>query len=388
MRGRVLAVDRSVTPAVAIIRGERADVRLPARDAWRPGDLVDGGEVVRAGGEGDFPSPRTETARLPRTRLSNLHARAKAVAALRAFFVERDFVEVETPLLVPSPGLEIHLDAVSAGGGYLITSPEYQMKRLLAAGFERIYQVCRCFRGNERGPHHAGEFTMVEWYRAFDELEAIIRDTEQLVAHVVDAVSGSSTAHIHGRAVDVTPPWPRMTVRDAMRTWAKIDVQGDEPAGALRDAVRAAGIDVDDAAAWDDVFFAGFLARVEPAIAALDRPLVLEDWPAPLAALARRRADDPHTALRFEAYVGGLELANAFDELTDPVEQRARFEEDLRLRRERGRGIYPIDEKLLAALAEGLPPCAGIALGFDRLVMLATGAERIDDVLAFTADEL
>jgi lysyl-tRNA synthetase class 2 len=384
MRGRVLAVDRSVTPAIAIVRGERADVRVAARDDWRPGDLVDG-DVVRAFGAGDFPAPYHETSRLPRARLANLHARAKALAALRAFFAARDFVEVETPLLVPSPGLEIHLDAVPAARGYLITSPEYQMKRLLAAGFERIYQVCKCFRGNERGPHHAGEFTMVEWYRGFADLDAIIDDTEHLVADVVRALTGGSL--VRG-TIDVTPPWPRLTERAAMKTHAGVDVRGDEPAAALRAAVRAAGIDVDDTAAWDDAFFAVFLARVEPAIAALDRPLILEDWPAPLAALARRRSDDPHTALRFEAYVGGLELANAFGELTDPGEQRARFEDDLRIRRERGRGIYPIDEKLLAALAEGLPPSAGIALGFDRLVMLATGAEDIRDVLSFTGDEL
>jgi lysyl-tRNA synthetase class 2 len=383
-RGRVLALDGDI----AILRGERRDLRVAAQPGWRPGDLVDGAAVVRAFPGGDYPGPRTEVARLPRARLSALHARASALAALRAFFAERDFVEVETPLLVPSPGLEIHLEAVPAGGGYLITSPEYQMKRLLAAGFERIYQVCKCFRANEHGPHHASEFTMVEWYRGFAELDAIVRDTEELVAAVVRAVSGGTHARLGARTFDVTPPWPRLTVREAMRRWAGVEVHGDEPAAALVRAVRAAGIEVADDTAWDDAFFAAFLARVDPAIAALERPLILEDWPAPLAALAKRRPDDPRTALRFEAYVGGLELANAFGELTDHVEQRARFEEDLANRRVRGRDVYPLDERLLAALAEGLPPSAGIALGFDRLVMLATGAEAIDGVLTFTAQEL
>ncbi|HEX4422160.1 MAG TPA: EF-P lysine aminoacylase EpmA [Kofleriaceae bacterium] len=395
-RGRILAIDGDH----AILRGERGDARVAAEPGWRPGDLVDlraagpvgvggtVGTVVRAFGGGDYPGPGTEVARLPRTRLAMLHARAVALAALRRFFAARAFVEVETPLLVPSPGLEIHLDAVAAGDGYLITSPEYQMKRLLAAGFERIYQVCKCFRAGEHGPHHAGEFTMVEWYRGFAELDAIVADTEALVAEVVTAVAGAPVARIAGRAVDVTPPWPRITVRDAMRTWAGVEVTGDEPAGALVAKIRAAGIDVAGDTAWDDAFFAAFLARVDPALAALDRPIIVEDWPAPLAALARRRPDDPRTALRFEAYVGGLELANAFGELTDPIEQRARFQDDQSTRRARGRAVYPIDDKLIAALAEGLPPSAGIALGFDRLVMLATGAAAIGDVLAFTAPEL
>jgi len=384
MRGRVLAIDGEL----AILRGERGDAPVRARPGWRPGDLVDGDAVVRGYRGGDYPGPGTEVARLPRHRLELLQARGVALAALRRFFAERDFLEVETPLLVGSPGLELHLDAVTAGGGYLITSPEYQMKRLLAGGLERIYQVCKCFRAGERGLHHAGEFTMVEWYRGFAELDAIAGDTEQLVAAVVAAVTGGPHARVGGRAIDVSPPWPRMTVRDAMRTWAGVEVIGDEPAPALVAAVRAAGIAVADGTAWDDAFFAAFLARVDPVLAALERPVILEDWPAPLAALARRKPGDPRTALRFEAYVGGLELANAFDELTCASEQRARFEHDQATRRERGRAVYPIDDKLIAALAEGLPPSAGIALGFDRLVMLATGAPAIDDVLTFTAAEL
>lgn len=384
VRGRVLAVDGDV----AIVRGEHADARVAAEPGWRAGDLVEGQVVVRRFAGGDYPGPATEVARLPRARMAALHARATALATVRRFFAERAFTEVETPLLVPSPGLEIHLDAVEAGGGYLITSPEYQMKRLLAAGFERIYQVCKCFRAGERGPHHASEFTMIEWYRGYAALDAIVDDTERLVAEVVRAVGGAPVARVGGRAIDVTPPWPRLSVRAAMQRWAGIDVHGDEPAAELVARVRAVGIDVADDTAWDDAFFAAFLARVEPAIAALDRPLILEAWPAPLAALARRDPADPATAFRFEAYIGGLELANAFGELTDPVEQRARFEDDQRIRRERGRAVYPIDDKLIAALAEGLPPSAGIALGFDRLVMLATGAATIDQVLTFTASEL
>jgi lysyl-tRNA synthetase class 2 len=383
IRGRVIAIDGDV----AIVRGERGDHRATARPGWRPGDLVDGDAVAQPFAGGDYPEPGTEVARLPRARLARLAARARALAALRQFFAERDFLEVETPLLVPSPGLEIHLDAVAAGGGYLITSPEYQMKRLLAAGFERIYQVCKCFRAGEHGPHHASEFTMVEWYRGFAGLDDIVRDTEELVAAVVTAVAGAPIARAGGM-IDVSPPWPRLAVREAMRRWAGVEVAGDEPAEALVAAVRAAGIAVADGTAWDDAFFAAFVARVDPALAALDRPVILEDWPAPLAALARRRPDDPRTALRFEAYVGGIELANAFGELTDPAEQRARFEHDQATRRARGKPVYPIDERLIAALAEGLPPSAGIALGFDRLVMLATGAETIDEVQTFSTREL
>jgi lysyl-tRNA synthetase class 2 len=384
-RGRVLAVDGDQ----AIVRAEVYDVRVtnPSR-SWKPGDHVEleNQRVIRS--HGNTPAPGAEVMRMPRQRLELVRSRARALAKVREVFAQRGFVEVETPLLVPAPGLEIHLDAVPAGGGYLITSPEYQMKRLLAGGFERIYQVCKCFRANERGAHHSSEFTMIEWYRAFDSLDAIIDDTEQLVAEVCHAIAGAPVARVGGRAIDVTPPWRRMTVREAMNDYAGVEVDGAESAPELVAKLCGVGIACATDTAWDDAFFAAFLARVEPAIEALPHALILHDWPVPLAALARTKDGDPTTALRFEAYVGGIELANAFDELTDSAEQRERFLGDQRTRAARGKPVYPLDEKLLAALVEGLPPSAGIALGFDRLVMLATGAERIDDVLTFSTAEL
>ena len=308
-------------------------------------------------------------------RLALLHARAELKARAHAFFRARGFVEVETPLLVRAPALDVHIDSIAADGGWLVTSPEFQMKRLLAGGMTKIYQLAPCFRANERGAHHSTEFTMIEWYRAGEGLDAIRSDVEALV-HELCATAATK------------PPWQCITVRDAMAKWAGVRVDGDEPAGELALRVRAAGIECPLDAAWDDAFFTAFVARVDPALAALDHAIFLDDWPAPLAALARRAPHDPRVALRFEAYAGGLELANAFDELVDPIEQRARFAADQRARAARGKPVHPIDERLLDALAEGLPPCAGVALGFDRLVMLATGAPTIDRVRAFASDEL
>jgi len=375
VRGRV--IERG--DDYAVVRTEHDDVRIDNPPAgWRVGELIASGHVPAE----PYPAPGSEVMRMPRARMTALRERAAVLARVRAFFAEREFLEVETPLLVPSPGLEIHLDAIPAGDGYLITSPEYAMKRLLAAGFERIVQVCKCFRANEHGPHHATEFTMIEWYRAYADIDAIAADTEQLV----HAVCGDH-ARVGERWIDVKPPWRRMTVRDAMTEWADVRVRGDESPRELVDEIRRAGIAIADGLAWDDAFFTAWLARVEPVLAKLDHAIFIEDWPAPLAALARRKPDDSRTALRFEAYVGGLELANAFDELVDADEQRARFVAEQQIRAERGRPVYPLDEKFLAALAEGLPPSAGIALGFDRLVMLATGVARIDQIVSFTNAE-
>jgi elongation factor P--(R)-beta-lysine ligase len=391
IRGRVIAN----AAGKVLVRTAEADVVVEFRGEVEPGDLVVGDpgspgvlHRVRAYLRGDYPTPDTELARLER-RKQNLIDRARAMRALRGFFDARGFVEVETPLRVRAPALEVQLTAVPAGDAHwLITSPEYQMKRLLAGGFDRIYQVCKCFRAEEEGHQHAAEFTMLEWYRGWAQLDEILDDTEQLVAHVARAVRGEPVVVVGDRRISVDGSWERITVAEAMRRWAGFEVLGDESAAELADKVDDAGIDRGRAIAWDDVFFTAFVAKVEPALAALDRPVFLVDWPAPLAALARRKPGNPAVVERFEAYIGGVELANAFGELTDPVEQRARFADDLATRAARGKPEYPTDERLLAALAEGLPPSAGIALGVDRLLMLVLGASHIRDVLSFATDEL
>jgi lysyl-tRNA synthetase class 2 len=321
-----------------------------------------------------------ERDRLTQQRVEYLEVRSRVIRAVRAFFEERDFLEVETPLLVPSPGVEVHLRAVPAGDAqWLITSPEYQMKRLLAGGLDKLFTVCKCFRAQEQGHQHNTEFTMLEWYRAGAGVGQIMADTEDLVNECADSV---------GAAFDVHRPWDRITVAEAMRRWAGIELRGDESVDELRAAVVRAGVDIGTATAWDDIFFCAFVSRVEPALAEHANPVFLTEWPMRLAALARANPDNPAVCDRFEAYVGGIELANAFGELTDAAEQRRRFEGDLAERARRGLPAYPIDDKLLAALDEGLPPSGGIALGIDRLVMILAGAESIADVLTFTTGEL
>lgn len=341
-----------------------------------------------------WPTGHGEHFRLRRhenRRLRNLQARAAGLRRLRAFFDERDFLEIDPPQLVPSPGLELHLDAfVVEGAGYLITSPEYQLKRLLAARLPRIYSLCHCFRRGELGPQHNPEFTLAEWYRSPGGWEEVAADVEQLCAAVVSAVAGGTVVERPAGTVDLAPPWQRLSVREAMSRYAGLTLDGDEPVDELARRIEAAGFGAARGAGplrWDDLFFSVFLEAVEPRLGQ-GRPTVLYDWPARLAALARRKPGDPSVVERFEAYAGGLELCNGFGELVDPVEQRRRLEADLAERRHRGLPLYPIDERFLAALAEGLPPSAGVALGFDRLMMLATGATAIREVLPFSLEEL
>jgi lysyl-tRNA synthetase class 2 len=307
-----------------------------------------------------------------RGRIRNLERRAAILRQIRSFFDSRGFVEIEAPILVPSPGLEVHLDAFGLAderkNRWLITSPEYQMKRLLAGGMARIYSLGKVFRRGERGPHHNPEFTMLEWYRGNAGWTEIADDFEALTAEL-----------------GVIDEWERMSVADATARWAGVRIDGDEDLPSLRKKIAAAGHPVPESGRWDDVFFQLFLDAVEPRLA--EKPIILYDWPRPLKALAREKPGDPRVVERFEAYAHGLELCNAFGELTDPDEQRRRFDEDLAERRARGLPAYPIDERFLNAVGQ-MPPSAGIAVGVDRLVMLITGAREIQEVLPFADEEL
>lgn len=294
--------------------------------------------------------------------LEVLRLRATAMNAIRRFFMERDFLEVETPALVPSPGLDVHLSAFEARhpkgqtAGFLATSPEYQMKRLLCEGAERIYQLGRSYRADEHGAHHEREFAMLEWYRADATSDDVIYDTEALVDALARALDSKIDVNVHA-------PWERMTVREAF----------EQHAGGCVDPAN------------EERFFRTWAERVQPKLG-IERPVVVTRWPASMASLSKLRDDG--TADRFEVFVSGIELCNGFGELTDPLEQRRRFDEDQRRRREAGAPVYPIDERFLEALEAGMPESAGNALGVDRLLMLLTGAESIQSVMAFPASRL
>jgi elongation factor P--(R)-beta-lysine ligase len=328
-------------------------------------------------------------------RRANLATRGRILAAVRQFFADRGYIEVDTPALQVSPGLEPHLQAFAtvlhdprdgaARPRYLHTSPEFAMKKLLAGGVDRIWQLAHVYRDGERSATHHPEFLMLEWYRAGACYRDLMQECEELVRQAQNA-AGARELGWRGRSADARLPWQLLSVAEAFEQYCGIDVlaTASDPArpDAAQLAAAAARIGVaprseDD---WETLFFRIFLDRIEPNLG-IAAPTIVYDYPVSMAALSRPKAEDPRLAERFELYVCGLELANAFGELTDPGEQRRRFAADQARKQALYGETYPVDDDFLAALEHGLPECAGIALGFDRLVMLATGAEEIEDVL-------
>jgi lysyl-tRNA synthetase class 2 len=328
-------------------------------------------------------------------RRAKLAARGRILGAVRDFFAASGYVEVDTPALQVSPGLEPHLKAFATvlhdprdGGArprYLHTSPEFAMKKLVAGGMARIWQMAHAYRDGERSATHHPEFSMLEWYRAGAGYRDLMSECEALL-RCVQAAAGVEALRWRGQSADARQGWQRLTVAQAFQRHAGIDLLATAPdperpdAGLLGAAATRIGIAPHPGDDWESLYFRIFLERIEPNLGT-PAPTILCDYPLALAALSRPKPDDPRLAERFELYVCGLELANAFGELTDPAEQRRRFASDQARKQALYGETYPIDEDFLAALEHGLPECAGIALGFDRLVMLATGAEHIEEVL-------
>jgi len=328
-----------------------------------------------------------------RDRAPLLHARGRIVRAIRLWFEERGFIEVETAILQASPGNEIHLHAMSTSlsapeggsrGLYLHTSPEFACKKLIAAGETRIFTLARVFRDRERGALHHPEFTMLEWYRANQGYETLMHDCVGLLA-VAARACGAVALRFRGKEADPFAQPERLSLLEAFARFAGIDLEpaldNDPEAalGRLAGAARGLGLRVAPDDDFGDVFSRILTEKVEPRLG-IGRPTILFDYPVSQAALARVKPSDPRFAERFELYACGVELANAFGELTVPAEQRRRFESDMDERERRYGTRYPIDEDLIAALAL-MPETSGIALGLDRLVLLATGAARIEEVL-------
>ncbi|MBD1399766.1 EF-P lysine aminoacylase EpmA [Pelovirga terrestris] len=292
---------------------------------------------------------------------STIEHRARILHQIRAFFIDRGFIEVETPARIPVNAPELHIDAILSDGWYLQTSPELCMKRLLAAGYDNIFQICHCWRAEERGPRHLPEYTMLEWYRRNCDYHQLMHDCEGLIHHLV----GHKTFIWQEQEIDISTPWPRITVEQAFSQHSSTllsQITGEKKFSEL------------------------ISNEIEPALPR-NKPLFLTDYPAIQGSLARPKSDDSGCVERVELYIAGLELANGFTELTDATEQRRRFEKEEKQRQSTGKTPCPLPEKYLEELG-ALTNAAGIALGVDRLIMLLCNKPTIDEVVCFTPEQL
>ncbi len=298
-------------------------------------------------------------------RQNPLKKRAILLQAIRQFFIDRGYLEVETPHRIPAPAPESYIDAIPSGTWFLHTSPELCMKRLLAAGYEKIFQICRCWREGERGILHIPEFTLLEWYRSNSDYRDLMGECELLIQTVASQIGIADKFFYQGKEISLSSPWERMGVEEAFKRFAHLS---------MREALK------------NNVFDEVMVQEIEPQLGTKG-PTFIYDFPSERGSLARLKKDNPALAERFELYIGGLELANAFSELIDPEEQRKRFLSEEAHRRSMGKRHYPMPDKFLIEMEE-MPPSAGIALGVDRLVMIFLDAKQIDEVVAFTPEEL
>lgn len=320
--------------------------------------------------------------------------RARILKAIRDFFWKNNFLEVETPEAAGLPGQEPYLEIFDTEvrddrgekfSASLITSPEYAMKKLLAAGYQNIFQITKAFRNNESfGGLHNPEFTILEWYRQNASYADIMKDVENLIIFVLAELTLPEIIEYQGVKINFAAPWERISVAEAMKKYAGVE---DLSYKTLLVAAKEKGYKVLNGEPYDSVFFKIFLNEVENKVEP-SRPVVIYDYPVELGALAKRKESNPEIAERFEVYIGGLEIANAFGELLDADEQKARFLEEQKIRAAGGKKVYPIDEDFIDALRSGIAPSGGIALGADRLVMLLTNQKNIEDVLFFPAKEM
>ena len=291
--------------------------------------------------------------------------RARIVHSIREFFITRQYLEIETPQLISAPAPETHIESISIDGRYLHTSPELCMKRLLAFGFPKIFQIAKCFRDGERGGLHLPEFSLLEWYRTKIDYRSLMKECEALFRFLCRRLDMGSELCYRGMDIELDRPWERISVKTAFYRYASVPL---------------------DQALESENFDRIMVEEIERHLG-MKTPTFLYDYPAEMAALARLKPGDPTVAERFELYVGGVELANGFSELNDAHEQRARFENELQKRASLGKGISPMPETFLKAL-EHMPNAAGIALGIDRLMMMFSDARKIDQVVAFTPEEV
>ena len=318
-------------------------------------------------------------------------ARMRVLQAVREFFVQRNFLEIEAPLMTPYPTLDANILSVPAryddglgrqGTLFLHSSPEHAMKKLLAAGAERIVSIGKVFRDAEQTRLHNGEFTMVEWYRSNSDYHEIMADTEALIRHVASALGRQTFLTFQERLIDLSSPWRRRTVRDLFLCHVGIDLEQAWEVEALRSAAKAHGIHTEEDDDWETLYFRLFLEKIEPYLG-LGAPEFVVDYPSCMGLMAKKKKDAPLWVERAELYMGGLELSNGYSELVDPDEQLERFKADQAIKKRQTGIAYPIDNELIEALREGVPPSAGMALGLDRLIMLLLDKSHITDVLLF-----